>query len=58
MASCTEQVVFCEKKVDLSWFYFVYVGADVCKEGAPLGIFRYPSYVQDIMGYVLCHQLV
>ncbi|XP_020600447.1 urocanate hydratase-like isoform X2 [Orbicella faveolata] len=25
-------------------------GADVCKEGAPLGIFRYPSYVQDIMG--------
>lgn len=25
-------------------------GADVCKEGAPLGVFRYPSYVQDIMG--------
>lgn len=25
----------------------------MCKEGAPLGVFRYPSYVQDIMGYVL-----
>ena len=22
------------------------------KEGAPLGVFRHPSYVQDIMGYV------
>ena len=30
------------------------LGADVCKEGAPLGVFRYPSYVQDIMGFVLC----
>lgn len=25
-------------------------GADVNKESAPLGVFRYPSYVQDIMG--------
>jgi len=25
-------------------------GADVCKEEAPVGVFRYPSYVQDIMG--------
>lgn len=30
----------------------VFSGADVRKEGAPLGVFRYPSYVQDIMGYV------
>lgn len=32
-------------------FVFVFLGADVCKEEAPVGVFRYPSYVQDIMGY-------
>ena len=45
----------------LKLFYFVlliYLGADVLKEGAPLGVFRYPSYVQDIMGYVLVCSLL
>lgn len=34
------------------FLFFVFLGADVCKEEAPVGVFRYPSYVQDIMGYV------
>ena len=42
-----------ESKPKLVLFYFS--GADVCKEGAPLGIFRYPSYVQDIMGFVFTY---
>lgn len=32
-------------------FFLICIGADVNKESAPPGVFRYPSYVQDIMGY-------
>lgn len=32
---------------------FVFTGADVVKPGAAAGIFKYPTYVQDIMGFVL-----
>lgn len=32
-------------------FFIICTGADVNKESAPPGVFRYPSYVQDIMGY-------
>ena len=35
--------------------YFLFTGADVVKPGAATGIFKYPTYVQDIMGLVLQH---
>ena len=35
--------------------YFLFTGADVVKPGAAAGTFKYPTYVQDIMGLVLQH---
>ena len=37
--------------------YSFCLGANVVKPNAPKGIFKYPSYVQDIMGWVTCSQI-
>ena len=44
-------MIACPLQADITIFLFT--GADVVKPEAAAGIFKYPTYVQDIMGFVL-----